>query len=130
MVVMSTSREHLMAPHMKRAAEILADGQWHNRDVVIEEMIKLIPPGQAIRHSEEVRLRKRQARIAAGLPVRDTPQRATDRSTTFLVRTGARSLAMRFLNASRRIEAERREDGTTWVRMREPAKYSRQPKTT
>ena len=39
----------------RRAAELLADGEWHNYEQVFNELAKLVPPGFAIRENEKAR---------------------------------------------------------------------------
>lgn len=42
------------APWLQQAYDILADGQWHLRDAVVREMVKLVPPGVAFRRGRVV----------------------------------------------------------------------------
>lgn len=113
-----------MSPHMRRAVKYLADGEWHDRDLVIADMAKAIPPGPAVRYVETSRLRVRAARIKKGLPVKETDARRDKRSADFLVNSGRRGIALHALSIARRIEHEKR-DGKTWVRLRPPKRHPR-----
>lgn len=116
---MATARTGNMTPWMLRAVDFLADGEWHDRDLLLEDMAKAIPPGQAMRFQENVRKSRRNARLKKGLPVlRATDERVVDRSSWYLVSVGQRGMALKSLHTARRIEMVKREDGKVWVRLR------------
>lgn len=39
----------------QRAVDLLGDGKWHNYEKVVHQLMKLIPPGRAIRRNEKER---------------------------------------------------------------------------
>lgn len=43
------------APWLARAYELLADGQWRERDRIVNEMVKKVPPGRAYRRGTAVK---------------------------------------------------------------------------
>ena len=93
-------------PHWDKALEILADGQWHDRELLYVEMAKLVPPGRAIRHAELIRRTSQSGKAPA---VRKQP-----RSTDFLITSGKRSIVRMALRGAR-LEF-RTHDGRVQVR--------------
>jgi hypothetical protein len=73
------------------ARDLLADGQWHDLEVILREMGKFIPPGQAVREME--RSRRKSARHR-GLEVKP---RTFHRSPEREVESGRRRLALEAL---------------------------------
>lgn len=99
-------------PQLARAYELLADGEWHDRETIMFEISKVITPGVAVRHAETVRL-------TSGKAPNPPPVRKVPRSYDFLVATGKRSLARSALRG-KRIEHKPDEDGRTLVRLSNP----------
>lgn len=100
-------------PLTVRALELLEDGQWHDREAILRELMRLITPGVAFRVNETARV------YATGNEVRTKPiteQRA--------VISGARRKALLTLNRARRIE-RRLVDGVTEIRLRPPLPLGR-----
>lgn len=114
------ARPEQQTPHLRVAFELMADGEWHDRDAVVMEMGKAIPPGQAVRFVEQQRLLKREQAKKMGLKVKETDKRVKDRSSWFLVTSGRRAIAMKALASARRVEKERRENGKVFIRLRPP----------
>lgn len=96
-----------LTPQLERAYELLSDGEWHDREKILFEISKRIPPGVAMRHAELVR------QTSGKTPA--PPERVKKRSTEFLIASGKRSLARSALRGSR-IEHRRDDDGKVWVR--------------
>lgn len=48
-------------PWYDRIVEVLADGEWHRREELIQAAIPLVPPGQAHRAAEKDRVRRSQS---------------------------------------------------------------------
>lgn len=135
------------APHRQnrravteRAYEMLADGKWHDREELVRTLMSTIPPGEAWRENERIRLGERmrsaQRRLSpeeyeawladpANLE-RDPYRGATDMSTQ--VRSGQRAIVMGVLSKgrghSRRLDTRKLEDGTMQIRLLpEPDRY-------
>lgn len=80
---------------VERAHELLGDGEWHSYEQVARELCRLVPPGKAIRRSENERFHSTGKRYAKG----EYPQeRVRYRDTSELIRTGARSYVRDFLH--------------------------------
>lgn len=95
---------------MKKLLGILDDGEWHLRDEVKNEIMKVVPPGMAIRDAERAR------RAAAGAP----EKRQKHRTTAELVHIGANNRAADVINSAalnKRIEKRVDEDGIMWLRI-------------
>jgi hypothetical protein len=99
-------------PQSVRATELLADGEWHDREKVMAEIAKVITPGIAIRHAEQVRL-------GAGTAGSAPKERVKPRSQDFLIASGKRSLA-RIALRTKKFESKVDEDGKVYVRLRNP----------
>lgn len=83
-----------------RAHELLRDGQWHSWDRTVAELIKLVPPGIAIRRNERERVfssRKNKGEV--------TP-RVRPRSPDQLIHSGARAIVRDHLNTRRLYESQ------------------------
>lgn len=79
--------------------------------MVLLEMMKTIPPGQAIRHAEKRRTAQNKA-------TNDPPaQRAIPRSADYLRLLGGRAIALAALKGSVKLERKVDENGR-WVRIR------------
>src|SRR4051812_14216462 len=100
-----------MAPWTQRALDVLADGSWHSEDSVMLEMVKLVPPGYAMRRAEQRRRNQRPERTGLGT------QRAVPRSAEYLRLLGARAIAYEVLRTSKRMEQKTDVNGR-WVRMK------------
>ncbi len=96
-----------LSPQLARAYELLSDGEWHDREVILREIAKVITPGIAVRHTEVVRLTSGKGVAPA--------ERKKPRSQEFLIASGKRSLARATLRGSR-IEHRTLEDGRVQVR--------------
>lgn len=105
------AKDTRLAPHTARAMEVLADGTWHEEEAVLLEMIRMIPPGRAIRYAEK--------RRTAQNPKTNTPppQRAVPRSSEYLRVLGGRALALSALKGSKKLE-RKTDDNGRWVRLR------------
>jgi hypothetical protein len=94
-----------------RANELFGDGDWHLREAVIVELGRIVPPGIAIRHNEQVRAMKH-----AGPRTRDV-------SVEDRIRYGRRSLVRRFISNDALFERRQRMvDGAIRheIRMKRP----------
>gem|GEM_PF-6991697 len=70
-----------------RATELLGDGLWHPFEQTMRSLIKLVPPGLALRRNERDRLRlHRQRGVNVGGP------RVQQRPTEELIFSGARAI--------------------------------------
>lgn len=126
---MSTERLDKMTPHLRRASELLSDGEWHDREEIMREMGKVIPPGIAIRFQEQVRAGRRTQRLKNNLPVvSESPERIVPRENNTLITMGRRGLALKALHAARRVETKRLENGKAVVRLRPALPYIRRTK--
>ena len=94
--------------HWDRALELLADGEWHDRERLYVEMGKLVPPGLAFRHAEMVRRTSQRGQAPA--------ERQVPRSSEFLIASGKRSI-VRMALRGQRLEF-RTVDGRVQVRDR------------
>lgn len=98
---------------LKKLLSELDDGEWHRYLDVKEEIMKMTPPGLAIRQAEEQRRNMTRRRAAPA-------KRKVKRTTSELIRIGAGSRAIDIINAAvtnRRIEKRKDEDGTIWLRI-------------
>lgn len=84
-----------------RATELLGDGQWHPYEQVLNALMPLVPPGLALRKSEQERLASLQTRKKEAKP------RTRPRTTEELIRSGQRSVARSFLQNKGVFEADR-----------------------
>jgi hypothetical protein len=100
-----------LSPQLARAYELLADGEWHEREQLVRELGKVIPPGVALRYNEARRRQDPNRRRARGQPTSATAERVVSRSTSFLVEAGRRRLAFLALRAF--VQEER--DGAVYV---------------
>ncbi len=96
-----------LSPQLERAYELLSDGEWHDREVILREIAKVITPGIAVRHAEVVRRTSGKGVAPA--------ERKKPRSQEFLIASGKRSLARSALRGSR-IEHRTTEDGRVEIR--------------
>lgn len=101
-----------LSPQLARAYELLSDGEWHDREVILREIVKVITPGIAVRHAEMVRKTSGKGVAPA--------ERKKPRSQEFLIASGKRSLARQTLRGSR-IEHRTLDDGRVQVRDSAPA---------
>lgn len=83
---------------LQRAYEILADGEWHDREKVVREMMRAVPPGRAYRHGHH------------GSMAPDTVH------PDHLRHRGARHLCQQALNNAGYIEQLRLKDGSWLIR--------------
>lgn len=97
-----------LTPQLERAYELLADGEWHDREEIMFEISKVITPGVAVRHAETVR------QTSGTYPA--PPERKVPRSQAFLIASGKRSLARSALR-TKRIERKVDENGRVLVRL-------------
>lgn len=74
-------------PIRLKAEELLSDGEWHSFDTIVNQLIPMIPPGQATRRNESRR------RNAGGLVrPRSKPVRQYPYPLELQIRAGARSI--------------------------------------
>lgn len=93
------------SPPMQRAVQVLIDGEWHDEEQVLLAMMRVIPPGQAMRRAES----KRRGQRAAARARFESPHRQVQRDPETLRAMGARAIAGDLLRHSKRIErADRR----------------------
>jgi hypothetical protein len=97
-----------------RLEELLADGDWHDREPVIAELMPLVEPGKASRVALQLRAHNRRQRVAAG---RTGPHNGG--GVTPSDRAGARYIARRTIgSAAKRGTVETRTvDGTVQIRL-------------
>jgi hypothetical protein len=91
----------------QRLDELLADGEWHNRRQTAAAAAAFVPPGQAARHAQKLRARRR--------PGAAVPQRRGDD-----VSVGAWDLAQRTIASAIRKGAYELDRATATVRVRRP----------
>lgn len=99
------------SPWTIRARELLADGNWHELEPLLNELAKLVPPGRALRRNENARLKARNQ----GPAMRTYP-----RSKDYLIASGARRIVREALlgtNSKTWIERET-QNGRSVVRLR------------
>lgn len=82
----------------KRASELLGDGEWHNYEAVMSELMRLVPPGRALRENERIRRSQAQRRFGSTAP------RQVERSVEFQIASGARSIVRGFLKSTKVYE--------------------------
>lgn len=102
------------SPWMVRAYELLADGDWHDRDAVVTAVMPLVPPGKAIRQHQRDLEGARARRAANGAPPSPAGRRPGNPTTS-----GARRKAMNAISratADGRIE-RRTVAGVTQIRL-------------
>ena len=78
----------LADPLVMRAVELLEDGEWHYVEDVLRELMKMVPPGRALRQAEQQRQYDGPA------------QRVRHKSERQLIEIGRRLLARRALVGS------------------------------
>lgn len=94
-----------VSPHFtqmsERAVELMGDGKWHDYETIIRELAKLVPPGVALRRSEQLRQSARPSTDGAAHDPnwKPPPARIRPRSTEDQISTGARVIARLFLGA-------------------------------
>jgi hypothetical protein len=88
----------------RRADELLGDGQWHDLESVMLQLMKLVPPGRAMRVNERERKSSTGAHYPPGTPV---PERRVPRSREQLITSGARTLVRDFLSNPKVFEVDR-----------------------
>lgn len=97
----------------KRINEILADGEWHDREEVVQDAMRLVPPGVAFRRGEYYRvkaLRKQYGKEAAQERAR---QKGDDRDA---ILAGKRALVAEALQGSLASGAiEKRKDKSGYM---------------
>jgi len=75
-----------------RADELLGDGQWHNYEKTIRALLRLVPPGRAMRRNEMDRVANRKTQGKSADIARKRPATAQQR-----IYSGARSITRDFL---------------------------------
>jgi hypothetical protein len=98
-----------------RVVELLADGEWHNYEQVVRELMKVVPPGPAIRRAEQDRIASNRGHKKAD---EEIGPRVKPRGTDELIRSGRRAIVRAFLRnvnyetdrpgRANRIDPERR----------------------
>lgn len=103
------------SPWFDRMMAVLSDGEWHDRNQLMVEMGKVIPPGQAMRRAEVVRAQH----DATKRPDRKARPRKMLRSDEALIIFGRRNITQVCLkNSAGRLE-QRTVDGLRQVRLRQ-----------
>jgi hypothetical protein len=89
-----------------RVLEILADGQWHDREPVVLDAMRLVPPGKAFRRGEQYR-----ERVSTG-----ERKRGSDDDS---IRTGQRAYVSETIQTSLKsgVIEKRVENGVYQIRM-------------
>lgn len=75
----------------RRADELLGDGEWHNYEATMRALIRLVPPGRAMRQNEHDRI---GSGYGMGPPARKQP-----RDTGDMITSGARTIVRQFLES-------------------------------
>lgn len=91
------------SPELARARELLGDDRWHDYELIVHELVKVIPPGRAVREAEKLRVaqaRKRARYAGRSVPDRVVLSRRTPRELDQIRYTGARSIVRKMLNGS------------------------------
>lgn len=89
------------SPELERARELLADGGWHDYEQVMRELVKVIPPGRAVREADSLRVAqvRKRARYAGRTPP-DKPARQRHGDLDRIRTTGARAIIRKMLNGA------------------------------
>lgn len=108
-------------PARRRLDELLADGEWHDREQLILDTVGIIPPGIAARHARDCRTRARA--VDANRAARDgrIPRAPSGgRGPADDTRVGARSIATRTLRRAldRHAYEARTHRGVAQIRLR------------
>jgi hypothetical protein len=80
-----------MSPARAVALELLADGEWHDREQLLDQMARAVPPGKAFRVGERRRTATRRRPNGPGPRVRG--------DDTTSIAAGAREVARKALFA-------------------------------
>lgn len=106
-------------PWLGEAYKLLADGEWHDREEIVKELAKMVPPGIAWRHAETARINqlKRNARLQLeredyekfiadpGNLERSQPVNEEEKGK--IIRGAQRAAVLISLHASQRIEKKK-----------------------
>lgn len=76
----------------EKATELLGDGEWHQHEKIMRALMKLVPPGPALRRSEQDRLAWLRQRGREDAP------RKRERATEDQVYSGQRAIVRDFLH--------------------------------
>lgn len=113
---------------LSKTLELLSDGEWHDYEQLLREVIKVVPPGVALRYAQTKRfhMAKQNAKkrltpeefkewLATHKPSTHeaTQERSKDENTQ--IRVGARAKVVDSLNKSTRVE-KRRVDEVVQIR--------------
>ena len=102
------------SPHGLKAREVLLDGEWHPYEEVRAAVMRVIPPGMAIRKAESERLAEARKRSKRGRPPL-TQERTVSRSSDFLIEYGRSRIANDVLKAEP-YEVRTEQDGSRFIR--------------
>jgi len=91
-----------LSPASLAMLRVLADGDWHPLEEVLEAGMDVIPPGKALRVAERERQR---SWVARGLPPETMRPRPTDHARWRGIRAGQRMMASSSLRRLRYVEA-------------------------
>ena len=86
----------------RRANELLGDGEWHDLETVMQDLMKVVPPGRALRQNERDRQTSNQQKTGSTPASRSRPQ-----PRERLIAFGARTIVRDFLNNTRTFEVDR-----------------------
>ncbi len=112
-----------MTLHTTKIYELLADGDWHELEVVLRAAAVVVPPGPAKRAIEDARARERLRRR-----MDERRSHRASQDTAGLIRDGQRRVALLAINRNRRIQL-RRADGRRQIRLRPKAPDSERSRT-
>lgn len=86
-----------------RALELLGDRQWHNTDDVLRELAKLVPPGRAMRRTEQER-RNASSKPSNRAQAKVIGERQRPLPIDRQIASGARRICYDFLHSSKAFE--------------------------
>lgn len=115
-----------------RAWELLGDTDWHDLEPVLQNLMRLVPPGVALREHEKARALDRAGRERRrGAPPDQARAHPHPTSRESRQRTGARKVVRDFLRSASggksaaAFERRTRDGGVRQIRMLRPMRASR-----
>jgi len=95
----------------RQLLQLLADGQWHDREQITVKLASMVPPGKALRRYET---RERNRRV------KDGPRKSRTLSDEEKIYCGQRNKAVVAINSlkKRYVELQSDDIGQQWIRMR------------
>lgn len=114
-----------------RAAELLADGQWHDYKEIIRKTAIVVPPGVAIRKIETIRRASARKHARQGSEYVDPETRRIEREDSRLIELGATAMTRQILSGSTLFEIQPRgaltKDGPKRIRIKPGKKVIPRP---